>query len=101
MQVRQKCAVFARVPAKDVQQTGDRIGLRAIYGRGDHPSCSLAVIEPEHGANFLVNLQLMEIGCLLGPAYAPGDAANEIAFVRAIPCSGPDLDEQEPAKRGG
>ena len=55
MQVRQKRAVFARVPPKNVQRTGDSSGLGSIYWRADRPRCRLALIESEHGADFAVD----------------------------------------------
>jgi hypothetical protein len=55
MQVRQKRAVFARVPPKNVQRTRDGIGLGSVYWRADCPRCGVALIESEHGADFVVD----------------------------------------------
>ena len=55
MQVRQKRAVFARVPPKNVQRTRDGIGLGSVYWRADCPCCRVALIESEHGADFVVD----------------------------------------------
>src|SRR5215471_12820784 len=103
MQVRQERAVFARLPSKNVERTEDRIPLVSrlgIHRRIDCPSRSLALIEPEHGANLWVDLQLLNVGLLFGPLHTPPDAADEIAFMKAIPCRGSDFDEQEPAQCG-
>src|SRR5215211_8693141 len=98
MQVRQKRAVFAWLPPRNVQRTGDRIGLRSVYRRADCPRRRVALIESEHGSNFVIDFKFTEIRCSFRPAHTPAYAADEIAFVEAVPCGRSNLDEQEPAK---
>ncbi len=80
MQVRQKRAVSAQFPAKNVQNAGDGTWLRALrrgrecvrvarafrgrelrsrhgcHHRCESPGCRLAVVETEDTANFFVDL---------------------------------------------
>ena len=58
MQVCQKRTVFAWVPAKDEQRTGNCVGRANRFRvplRTDGPRRCLAMIEAKDGANFLVN----------------------------------------------
>ena len=98
MQVRQKRAVFARVPPKNVQRTRDGIGLGSVYWRTDCPRCRVALIESKHGADFVIDCEFTKVRRLFWPLYVPTYAADEIPFVKAVPCGRPNLDKQEPAK---
>src|SRR5438477_2706136 len=98
MQVRQKRAVFAWVPPKNVQRTRDSIGLGSVYWRTDCPRCRVALVESKYGADFVIDFQFTKIQRLFWPLYVPTYAADEIAFVKTVPCGRSNLDEQEPAK---
>src|SRR5262245_57552324 len=99
MQVRQKRAVFAWVPAEYVQRTADGTGLGSVYRRAVRPRCRVAFIESEHGADFVVDFEFTKIRRLFWPIHCPACAADEIAFVIAIPASRSKLNEQQPAER--
>src|SRR5438874_938553 len=98
VQVRQKRAVFAWIPSKSVQRTRDNIGLGSVYWRADCPPCRVALIESEHSADFVVDFELVKLRSLFRPFHTPAYAADEIAFVKAIPCCRSNFDEQEPAE---
>src|SRR5881394_1054094 len=101
MQVREKRAVFAWVPLKNVKRTGDSLWLPPVYGRVDCPRRRIAFIESENGADFVIDFEFTKVGSLLRPVYTPVYAADEIAFVKAIPCGRSNFDEQEPAEGHG
>src|SRR5438874_7196402 len=101
VQVRQKRAVFTWVPPKNVQRTTDNIGLGSVYWRADCPPCRVAVIESEHGADFVIDFEFTKVGRLFRPLDIPMYAADEIAFVKAVPCGRSYFDEQEPAEGDG
>src|SRR5260370_37636089 len=124
MQIGQKRAVSARSPAKNVQQAGDGVFPRPVYGRleivrfasseifrersisgsggrRDRPSRCLAFIETEDTANFWIDFQFAKVRRLFGPLHTPAYAADEIAFVNAVPCRSSNLHEQEPAQSCG
>src|SRR3954465_13307312 len=96
MQVSQKRTISARIPAKTIQQTGNRIGRDAARRRpvgaerrpyvSHCPGCCLALIETEHTANFWVDLELAKIRRPFGPSHRPAYSGDEIALVNAIPC---------------
>ena len=98
MQVRQKRAVFAWVPPKNVQRTKDNIGLGSVYRGADCPPCRVALIKSEHRADFVIDFEFTKVGGLFRPLDIPMYAADEIAFVKAVPCGGSYFDEQEPAE---
>src|SRR6266850_3993030 len=98
MQVRQKRAVFARVPPKNVQRTRDSLGLGGVYWRTGCPRCRIALIESKYRADFVIDFQFTKVRRLFWPLYVPTYTADEIAFVKAIPCGRSNLDKQEPAK---
>src|SRR5262249_11698145 len=96
VQVREKRTVFAGVPAKDEQRTGNCSGLTnrfRVPRRTDGPRRCLTVIEAKDGPNFLINFQFTKVRRLLRPPNAPAYAADEIAFVNAIPGCRSNLDE--------
>src|SRR4029077_5059611 len=101
MQVRQKRAVFARIPSKQVKETRNSIRLRGVHRRRSGPSCSLTLIEPEHGANFFVDFQFTKVGRLLGPLHIPPNAPDEITFVNPIPYGASHFHKQKPAQSRG
>src|SRR4030095_1354573 len=86
VQVRQKRAVFAWVPPKNVQRTRDNIGLGSVYWRADCPPCRVALIESEHRADFVIDFEFTKVGRLFRPLDIPMYPADEIAFVNAVPC---------------
>src|SRR5438045_666660 len=96
VQVRQKRAVFTWVPPKNVQRTRDNIGLGSVYWRADCPPCRVALIESEHRADFVIDFEFTKVGRLFRPLDIPMYAADEIAFVKAIPCGRSNFDEREP-----
>src|SRR5947208_16221862 len=98
MQVRQKRAVFPRVPSKHIQQTGDRIGPRAVHGGAGCPRRRLTVIEPEHGPYFFVYFQFTKVGRLLWPPHTPAYAADKITFMEAIPACCSNFYGQQPTE---
>src|SRR5215510_3937055 len=93
MQVRQKRAVLAWVPSKNIQRTGDTIGLGSVYRRTKCPRCRIALIESEHRADFVIDFELVKVRSLFRPFHIPAYATDEIAFVKAIPCCRSNLDE--------
>src|SRR5215475_2333433 len=101
MQVRQKRAVFAWIPSKNVQRTRDNLWLGSVYGRADCPRCRVAFIKSKHGANFVIDFEFTKVRSLLRPVHTPAYAADEIAFMMAIPCGGSNFHEQEPAEGHG
>src|SRR5215472_19325269 len=92
MQVRQKRAVFARIPPKHIQRTGDRTRLGNVFRRADCPGSRIAVIESEHSPDFVVDFQFAKVRRLFWPLYIPPYAADEIALVKAVPACGSNLD---------
>src|SRR6476660_7087626 len=101
VQVRQKRAVFAWIPSKNVQKTRDNLWLGSVYGRADCPHCPVALIESKHGADFVIDFKFTKVGSLFRPLDIPMYAADEIAFMTAIPCGGSNFHEQQPAESRG
>src|SRR5262245_45466575 len=101
MQICQKRAVFAWVPPKHIQRTGDRTRLGNVFRRADCPGSRVAVIESEHGPNLVIDFEFTKVRRLFWPSYIPSYAAHEIALVKAVPCGRSNLDEQKPAKGRG
>src|SRR5438067_6826454 len=69
MQVRQKRAVFARVPPKNVQRTWDSLGLGSVFRRAVRPRCRVALVESKHGADFVIDFQFTKVRRLFWPLY--------------------------------
>src|SRR5438552_4841434 len=92
-----------RILSPAVHRRREGFRLASVFGlrrRRDCPSRCLTLVETQHTANFFVDFQFMKVGRLLGPLHTPTYAADKIGFVNAIPCRGPNLDKEEPAKRG-
>src|SRR6266436_8142842 len=98
MQVRQKRAVFAWIPPKNVQRRRDGIRLGSVCWRAVRPRCRVALIESKYGADFVIDFQFTKVRRLFWPLDVPTYTTDEIAFVEAIPAGGANLNEQEPAK---
>src|SRR6266566_8418895 len=103
VQICQKGAISARIPAEKVQNTSDRSRVRRLRcsGRnrgGPSPGSRMSFIETKLAAHVVVDLQLLKIGCALRPFHFPLHACNKIALVRAIPKLGARLDRGDPAK---
>src|SRR5262245_1807007 len=101
VQVRQKRAVLAWVPPENIQRTGDIIGLGSVYERTECPRCRIAIIESEHRTDFVIDFELVKLRSLFRPFHIPAYAADEIAFMTAIPYGGSNFHEQEPAESRG
>src|SRR6266480_6461745 len=71
MQVRQKRAVFAWVPPKNVQRTRDSVGLGGVYWRADCPRCRVALIESKYRADFVIDFQFTKVRRLFWPLDVP------------------------------
>jgi len=103
VQVCEKRAVSARFPAEEIDETSKRVRLghiergRRSSGRQCPGSC-LSFIESEHAAHFVVDLQLPKVGRICGPSHIPSSGRNEIAFMRAVPKLGAELDRDDPTK---
>ena len=115
VQICQKRAVSARLPAKNVQQAGDGVFPRPIHLCAGTLSASQRAfselagdVSVQAAASPSSNrrtprisgsiLSLRKFGDCSGHCTLQACRADKIAFVNAIPCRGPDLDKQQPAK---
>src|SRR6266487_2537474 len=104
VQICQKSAISARIPAEKVQNTSDGSRVRRLrcFGRnrgGLSPGSRMSFIETKLATYLVVDLQLLKIGCILRPLHIPLYACDKIVLVRAIPKLGARLDRDDPAKR--
>ena len=58
------------------------------------------MIETKLAAHFFVNLQFAKVVSGRWPLHVPTGGRDKIAFVRAVPKMGAELDRYDPAKSG-
>src|SRR5439155_7850334 len=106
MRARAEQGAAAGVPSKEEKSAMQPRKILRVYRHAAFagkrwlriPFRGASFIETERLPNVLVDLQIAKTSLRTGPANTPAAARHEIAFMRAIPRGGSNLNEEPPAE---